>query len=170
MPPTTDLQSVGGAQLEVGLKGDLYGPVTSGYDIESRVNDNATALDFGDVACQSAAGTPTTMATCKPMASGATVIGITVRERSRVADSSGNVLYVQYSTVRILKIGWIWAQAAENVTAETACIGVVASPGAVGSTTGGAADGTTRLAFPTGCLWKQTVVSGAVGLIHMVTA
>ncbi len=168
--PTTDLNTIGGPLFDVGLKGDLAGPVGS-YDTESRINENATALDFGDVACAGVAVAPGIIGNCKPMVSGGVVLGITIRERSRQAvDVAGTFNFPQYSTVRILKVGWIWAQAAEGVTAEDACIGLVASPGAVAGATVGAANGTTRLAFPAGYLWKQTVTVGNVGLIHAVAA
>lgn len=167
--PTASLNSIGGPLFPVGIQGELAGPAES-YDIEPRVNENATALDVGDVACRGAATVPGQIGNCKPMASGAVVLGITVRERSRVADSNGNVLFAQYSTVRILKDGWIWVVAAENVTEGDSCIGVVADPASVGGTTGGAANGTTRLAFPAGAVWEQTVTTGNVGLVHIKAA
>ena len=173
MPPTTDLESIGGAVsgalFDVGFPGQLATQFGA-CDTESRVNENATALDEGDVACRGVAVSPGTIGNCKPMVSGGVVIGITVRERSRqAADVAGTFNFPQYSTVRLLKIGWIWATAAEAVTEGDACIGVVATKGAVGGATGGAVNGTTRLAFPAGWQWEQTVASAAVGLIHAVS-
>lgn len=164
---TPTLATVGGSLFGLGYQGTLQGN-TDMAEIETRMNENATALDFGDVVCRGVATTPGNIGNCRPMFTGLTVIGISVRALSEANATTGSTVnYPQNKEVPILKDGWILAIAAENVTEGDDCIGVVASLGQVGGTTGGAANGTTRLAFPASAKWQQTVTTGNVGLIHI---
>jgi len=167
--PTTSLNSIGGPLFTVGVKGELAGD-PRGYDIDPRVVDlvvNAN-LDVGEPACLGNATTPGLIGTVQPALSGGVPIGFTVRDRSKVANSSGVVLFLPGDSIGVLRHGYIWLLAAENVTQGTQCIAIVADAGLgeVGGVSAGAADGTTRLAIG-GAFWQQTVASGAVGLVRI---
>jgi hypothetical protein len=159
------LDTVGGSVFSTGLAGQCIGEP---LDVETRVNEGATGIDFGGVVCRGTAVTPGTPGKCKVMASGAVVIGLARRARSEAnADSSGVVTYGQYKEVPVVKDAWIWVKATENVTEGDDLIGVVADLTGAGGTTGGAANGTTRLAFPASAKWQQTVTTGNYGLVHV---
>lgn len=165
------LDTVGGTTFVSGFQGQLTGPVELAK-IETRINENATGIDIGVPVCRGAAqtvlGAP---GNCKPMVSGGKLIGLSSRALSEMNASTGStVLYVQFKDVPILKDGDIRVLAVENVTEGDDVIGVVASPTGCGGTTGGAADGTTRLAFLAAqgqCQWQETVASGQVGLVRI---
>jgi hypothetical protein len=169
---TTSLQSIGGPLFTVGVKGELAGD-PRGYDIEPTVVDGPIGhtIDVGEPVCRGTATTPGLINTVQPAVSGGKCVGLTVRRRDIVADSSGNVLFKPYDNVGILRIGYMWVLASENVTAGDNVIAVVANAGLgeAGGVTGGAADGTTRLTVP-GAYWQQTVGSGAVGLVRINAA
>lgn len=169
---TTSLQSIGGALFTVGVKGELAGN-PHGYDVQPFVVDGPInhTLDVGEPACRGTATTPGLIGTVQPAVSGGKVLGFTVRRRDKVADSSGVVSFKPYDEVGILRSGYIWLLASENVTDGDNCIAVVANAGLgeVAGVTGGAADGTTRLTVP-GAYWQQTVVSAAVGLVRINAA
>ncbi len=60
----------------------------------------------------------------------------------------------------------MWCLAAEAVTEGDDCLGIIGTSG-VGSVQTGAASAT-RIVVP-GAKWQQTVASGAVGLVRIVT-
>jgi hypothetical protein len=163
------LATVGGQLFATGYPGQLAATADNPI-IESRVNENATAINFGDAVVQGVATTPGNIGNVKPPVSGGVVIGLAVRALSEAntAVPAGTVNYPQFQAVPVLNDGYMWVTASENVTEGDAGVCVVASAG-IGGATGGAANGTTRLAIP-GSIWKQTVVSGSVGLIHIKTA
>lgn len=166
---TPTLATVGGQLFATGYPGQLASTVDEPV-IETRINENATAIDFGAPVCIGAATTPGNIGNCRPSITGAVVMGLAVRALSEAntAVSAGTVNYPQFQAVPVLNDGYMWVTAAENVTEGDAGVAVVAGNG-VGGATGGAANGTTRLTIP-GSIWKQTVVSGSVGLIHIKTA
>lgn len=163
------LATVGGQQFPVGYPGQLA-MIGATPVIETRINEGATALDFGGAAVQGVAVAPGNPGNCKLPVSGGVVVGLIVRALSEAntAVSAGTVNYPQYHDVPILTDGYIFCTAAEAVTEGDAAVCVVATPATMGGATGGAANGTTRLAVP-GAIWKQTVASGAVGVVRIVT-
>ena len=168
---TPTLATVGGSEFSVGCPG-LLASDPANAKIESRLNESATAQDYGDLVCRGVAVAPGVMGNCKPPVSGGVGIGIAVRALSEAntttaAGTTAVVNYAQNKTVPILKDGDIWCIAAEAVTEGDDCLGIVGTTG-IGSVQAGAANGTTRLALP-GAKWQQTVGSGAVGLVRVKT-
>lgn len=165
---TPSLATVGGQEFPVGYPGQLAFLPGGQPEIETRMNENATAIDFGAGVCRGTAVAPGTIGNTRPAFNPGVVIGFAVRALSEAntAVSAGTVNYPQYSPVPILKDGLMWVTAAaEGATEGDAAVIVVATPSTVGSATGGAANGTTRLA--TSAVWQQTVAGGAVGLIRV---
>lgn len=153
-----DLSTYGGRLRDLGYAGQIVD--TNPSTIESKINDQALAIDFGVAVARSAADD-----TCKaPTADGDKIIGITVRHAIRPADSSGNVTYAQKDAVPILRSGYVYATAYENATRGDGVISVTAQNGKLGSTTGGAA-GAGRVAVP-GALWETTTTAGQIGIIR----
>jgi hypothetical protein len=156
------LTTVGGQTPETGYAGQIAEGSTP--TIDTRSNDNATAVDFGRaVAAGSSAWT------CKPFATYADkIVGISVRGPSGAASTDGNntVNYPQYAEVPVMSSGRICVPAAENVTAEDDVIAITSGSGTLGGTTGGVANGTTRKTVK-GAKWKTTTASGSVGVIAL---
>jgi hypothetical protein len=122
-----DLSTYGGRLRDLGYAGEIVdtNPVT----IESKTNDQATAIDFGVAVARSAADN-----TCKaPSAVSDKIIGISVRHAIRPADSSNNVNYAQKDSVPILRDGYVYAVAAENVSRGDTVVALTASSGTLGS-------------------------------------
>lgn len=172
--PTPSLATVGGLQFGPYYAGEY---LSDNPEIDDRINESATAIDLGAPVCRGVATTPGVIGNCKPPVSAGVVIGISGRQASEantdtVAGVTALVNYKQNKTVPVFKDGYIACLAAENVTEGDACIAIVAGAG-MGGTTGGAADGTTRLAFaPTTAgapfaFWAETVTSGNVGKVHI---
>lgn len=154
-----DLSSYGGRLRDLGYAGEIvdFNPAA----IESKINDQATAIDFGVAVARSAADD-----TCKaPTADGDKIIGISARHAIRPADSSNNVNYAQKDAVPILKEGYIYAVAYENATRGDGVISVTAQNGKLGSTTGGAA-GAGRVVVPN-ALWETTTTAGNIGVVRI---
>lgn len=165
---TPSLATVGGMEFPVGYAGQLAKLPGGGAPlIESRVNENATAIDFGAAVCRGTVTTPGTIGATRPIFNPGVVLGFAVRslEAANTTVSAGTINYPQKSEVPILREGFMWALAGENATEGDAVVAVVASPSDLGSGTGGAANGTTRLA--TSATWQQTVTSGNIGLIKV---
>jgi len=164
------LATVGGQLLPVGYPGQLAA-IGDDPNVESCINENATAIGFGDAVCLgTTAALPGTNGSVRPPVSGGVVKGIALRALSEAntAVTAGTINYPQYHDVPVINKGYVYCLASENVTDGDAAICVVASAG-IGGATGGAANGTTRLTIP-GAIWKTTTASGAVGLVHIVTA
>jgi hypothetical protein len=156
--PTPDLSTYGGRLRDLGYAGEIVD--TNPATIESKINDQALAIDFGVAVARSAADD-----TCKaPTADADKIIGITVRNAIRPANSSGIVTYAQRDAVPILRSGYVYAVAYENATRGDGVISVTAQNGKLGSTTGGAA-GAGRVAVP-GATWETTTTAGQIGVIR----
>ena len=122
-----DLSTYGGLLRAVGYAGELVDQQTATLD--SKVNDVATAIDFGVAVARSAADN-----TCKlPTAVTHKVIGVSVRHAIRPAAADGTVNYAQYDAVPILRKGTVYAVAAENVTRGDTAVALTASAGTFGT-------------------------------------
>lgn len=154
-----DLSTYGGRLRDLGYAGQIVdtNPVT----IETLINDQATAIDFGVAVARSAADN-----TCKaPTADGDKIVGISARHAIRPADSSNNVNYAQKDAVPVLRNGFVYVTAYENATRGDGVISVTAQNGKLGSTTGGAA-GVGRVAVPN-ALWETTTAAGSIGIVRI---
>lgn len=168
------LATIGGASYPVGFAGQLALLPGGLPKIESRFQENATAIDFG--ACVAKGVTAATAGTpgfARPIANPSVGVGLAVRS---VADAStllanGTVNYPQNSMVGVLTDGYMWVLAAENAVEGDTAVAVVATPSTIGTggAGGGAGNGTTRIAIP-GCVWKTTTAAGAIGLVSITTA
>ena len=128
----------------------------------SRTNEGAPVIDFGFAVARGADSTK-----CKRVTvNGDTIVGIAVRNAAIApyATATGEVTYEQNKIVAIGKMGRMFVTALENAVEGDAVIAVVASGGALGSTTGGAA-GAGRIAI-TGAKWAEAVTAGAIGIIE----
>lgn len=122
-----DLSTYGGRLRDLGYAGEIVD--TNPATIESKTNDQATAIDFGVAVARSAAND-----TCKaPSAVSDKIIGISVRHAIRPADSSNNVTYAQKDSVPIIRDGYVYAVAAENVSRGDTVVALTASAGTLGS-------------------------------------
>lgn len=159
------LTTYGGDLHDKGYAGQVadFNPTT----IERKTNSAAVAIDFGRFVARSSADD-----TCKaPTLDADKIIGVSVRHPVMVADASGNVVYVQYYSLPIMREGYIWAIAAENAVRGDTAISITAGNGTVGSTTGGAA-GTGRIAMDgtagnIKAVWEHTTAAGEVGLLRV---
>jgi hypothetical protein len=155
-----DLSTYGGKLHDAGVAGQAadFNPST----IESKLNNNATSIDFGVAVCRS-----TTDDTCKPQLLDADpILGISVRSPTQIADpTTGEIVYKQNQVVPIMRQGYIYAKAFENTVRGDDVIAVTAQTGKLGSETGGAA-GVGRIVVP-GATWETTTTAGDVGLIRI---
>jgi hypothetical protein len=154
--PIPSLASVGGLEFDSGYAGQIAdaGPVI----IETRINESATAIDFG-VAVTRGAAVTSGVGKVKPLvSSGQVPVGISVKYAAdKVATTDGNntVNYPQYDDVPVMKEGTIWALPFEDVVEGDGVVAIPAQNGKLGGTTAGAANGTTRMAVD-GAVWLQT--------------
>lgn len=167
---TPSLATVGGQEYPVGYAGGIALIGGSPPEIEACTNENATAVDFGAAVCRGTAVVPGGVRAGRPAFNPGVVIGFAKRSLSEANTvvSAGTINYPQYTTFDLVRDGYMWVVAAENATEGDAAVIVVATPATVGSATGGAANGTTRLA--SGAVWQQTVTAAAIGLIRIKNA
>lgn len=128
----------------------------------SMTNEGAPVVDFGFAVARGADATK-----CKRVTiNGDVITGIAVRNAAIAPynQTTGEVSYEQYKVVAVGKMGRMFVTALENAAWGDAVIAVVASGGALGSTTGGAA-GAGRIAV-TGAKWAEAVTAGSVGIIE----
>lgn len=161
------LGTTGGRLLNLGLPGEMA--TTTECAVDTFINestsgglDSAGMLDFGVAVCKATADNG-----CKLVSGDSDrIVGITTRKAFVPAPTSGVIGYASGREVGLLRIGDIFATAAENVTAGDQVLALTASAGTLAGTTGGiAASG--RLVVP-GARWKTTTASGAVGIIEVI--
>lgn len=156
-----DLNSVGGRLLDLGYQGQVVD--MNDAVIETRINDLSVAVDFGNAVARSASDN-----TCKaPTVDGDVPIGIAVRHAIRPASSDGNntVNYAQRDAVPVLREGYVYVLALENVVRGTQALSITAQNGRIASTTGGAA-GAGRVAIA-GAFWETTTSAGQIGIVRV---
>jgi len=156
-----DLSSIGGRTLDAGYQGQVVDMNES--VISTFVNDLTVAIDFGNAVARSAADN-----TCKaPTVDGDIPIGIAVRHAIRPASSDGvnTVNYAQRDAVPVLREGFVYVLAYENVVRGTQALSITAQNGRVASTTGGAA-GAGRIAIA-GAFWETTTTAGQIGVVRL---
>lgn len=168
---TATLTTVGGQTFAVGYAGQLASNVTDAR-IESVLNENATAVDFGDAVCRGTVAAPGALNKGRPTFSSGVVLGLAVRQDSEANTSTAPgvtpvVNYPQNKMVPVLKEGDMWALAAETAAEGDDVLAIVGSSG-LGSVQTGATSAT-RLAVP-GCKWKNSVTVGVIGRVTITTA
>jgi hypothetical protein len=154
-----DLSTYGGKLMDIGYAGQPadFNPV----DIVTKVNEDAAAIDFGVAVARGASP-----GLCKPQDDdGDDILGISVRSPIMPADSTGEIKYLQKAAVPVMRQGYIYATAFENVVVGDGVIAVTAQSGKLSGTTAGAA-GAGRVAVP-GAVWETTTSAGQVGLIRI---
>lgn len=157
MKPT--LATPGGSLFELGYAGQLTHDL-SFQDIDHAINNTATVIDFGVVVARDGADK------CKVWGADADKpLGISVRFTTAEYASGGTTGYKRYDSVPVLRSGYIYVEAAENVTVGDAALAITAQAGKIGGTTGGAA-GTGRVAIP-GAVWETTTASGSIGKVRI---
>ena len=137
-----NLATVGGAQFPALLEGQV---ATGVVDIHlSRVCSAAAGIAFGKPVAQDGAGG------CQIADSThLQLLGISCMDRTRTRNSSGNVKYTQYAQVDILETGEIGIIATEDYHDGDQVIALFNTTfTGFGSSAGGAANGSTRLAVP----------------------
>ena len=165
------LSTTGGALLSEGIPGQIADVETA--QIISRVNSQATAIDFGVAVFWAVADDP---GTCRVQhASTDLFTGISVRHptmtSSSDADTLSTVNYAQNKPVPLLIDGAVFCQAAETVKARQQCYAIQgggagnSAAGALGSIEGGATSAT-RLAV-LNAVWLDNVTSGGVGKVRV---
>lgn len=160
-----DLSSYGGRLRDLGYAGQIAD--TNVTVIDSKINEAATAIDFGVAVARGAADD-----TCKaPTADADKLFGISARHAIRPADSSNNVNYAQRDSVPVVRSGFVYAVAYENATRGDTAISVTAQNGKIGSTTGGSA-GAGRIALDgtsgkPKVVWETTTTAGQIGLLRV---
>lgn len=153
------LNTVGGSLLALGFAGQLTHEI--GFtDIDHAVNVNASAVDFGVAVSRSGVDG------CKPFAAITDeILGISVRQSTGVYNAGGTVNYPQYSSVPVLKQGYMFVEAGENVTVGDYVVALTASAGKLGGGTGGV-PGAGRALVPGGS-WETTTAAGQIGKIRI---
>lgn len=159
------LSTFGGNSLEVGTPGQVA-DLSVGSVIDSKINENATAIDYGCAVARGASDD-----TIKPFTSYAfEIVGISVasplRPSSAAAGATPVVTYAQRDIVPVMKSGFMFVTAAENVTRGDNVIAITSGSGTLGGTTGGVANGTTRKTIK-GARWETTTTSGSIGKIFL---
>ncbi len=153
------LTTYGGILMDVGFAGQVA--TMNPKSNRDMTNTGAIAIQFGSAVARGAVNY-----SCKaPTADGDAIIGIAIRHVVMVADTSGNVAYLQNATVPVLLSGDIYAVPVANVVAGDGVISVTASNGTLSGTTAGAA-GAGRVAVP-GATWETTTTAGQVGMIRI---
>lgn len=125
-----DLSSYGGRLRDLGYAGQIVN--TNPSVIDSKINESATAIDFGVAVARGAADN-----TCKPPAAVSDkIMGISARHAIRPASADGNntVTYAQRDAVPILRDGYVYVVAAENASRGDTAVALTASSGTLGST------------------------------------
>jgi hypothetical protein len=154
-----DLATYGGDLRDIGYAGQVVNMQPS--TIESKSNEAAVNIDYGVAVARGAADN-----TCKaPVADGDKLIGISVRHAIQPADVSNNVVYERYDSVPIMRAGYVYATAFENVTRDDVVLSITAQNGKLGGVTGGAA-GAGRVALPN-AKWETTTAAGALGVVRI---
>jgi hypothetical protein len=167
---TPTLNSAGGDLFAAGYAGQIADaePVQS----DSFINSNATTIDFGIVVARDT----TQGRACRPVAAdGDELLGISIRDPIVQAVDPTNVVlgYKQYDSVRVLRDGVIYVQAAETVRAGDQALMLTAGgsgnsqAGAIGGSAGGPA-GAGRIDIP-GAIWEDATASGAIGRVRIKT-
>jgi hypothetical protein len=158
------LSTYGSYQRQIGYAGELVDQ--NPFESESLMNDQAVAVQFGTAVARSAADN-----TCKaPAADADKIIGVALRHAIMPTSgaSVGGTNAVQYNQnieVPVLRQGFVYVVAYENVTRGDAAISITAQNGQIGGTTGGA-PGAGRVAIPGGT-WETTTAAGAVGIVRI---
>lgn len=158
------LNTYGGALRDIGYAGQVVdgNPVT----IMSKTNELAGAIDFGIAVARGASDD-----TCKVIsADGHLPIGMSVRHAIRPA-VAGVVNYVQYDSVPVMYIGFMYVVAYETVVRGEVAISVTAQGGKLSGPTAGAAgagrvscDGTGGKAR---IVWETSTTAGNVGIVRV---
>jgi hypothetical protein len=152
-----DLSTYGGKLLTIGYAGQAAD--FNNVEAVTRINESATVIDLGRPVARG-----TDDRGCKPWgADGDKLIGISMRSGVIVADTSNNINYSQYDEVAVMKRGWIFAEAAENVVDGDPVLVVTASSKFGGVSAGAAGAG--RVAVP-GATWETTTAAGEIGLLR----
>lgn len=132
-----DLSTYGGFLRDLGYAGGLVD--MNDYAAQDMVNDSATAIDFGVfVARSGAAGANdgSGIGRCKAVgASTDVIVGLSIKfPATQVAvPPNDTVLFNQYDAVPVLRRGWIYAIAYENVTQGDQACAIVAQTGQAGT-------------------------------------
>lgn len=164
---SVNLGTTGGRLLDLGLPGELA--TTTECAIDTFINeqttgglDSAGMLDFGRAVCKATADNG-----CKLISGDSDrVVGITTRKSFVPAPASGIIGYASGREVGVLRIGDIFALAAENVREGDQVLALTSGGGTLAGTQGGVA-GTGRLVVP-GARWKTTTTAGEVGIIEVL--
>jgi hypothetical protein len=155
-----DLNSYGGLEIDIGCDGQILD--SSIASVETRINQSATAIEYGRAVVEAANDGCAMLAT----GTGVKICGISVKNVQHAKDPSGNgTNYPQYDPVDVMKIGPMCITALENADDGDAVIAVVAQNGRLGSVKNGAADGTTRILVPN-TYWKGAQTAGSKGKIQ----
>ena len=155
-----NLTTYGGLLRDKGYEGQIanLNPVTT----HDKINENVLAVAFGRAVARGAADN----GCYAPLIDGDVIIGISGRHATMPASfSAGDVNFVQFAAVPVVKEGDIYAIAIETTNQGDGVISLTASNGTLGSTTGGAA-GAGRVAVP-GATWETDTAAGELGLIRI---
>ena len=155
--PTLDF---GGPLFEPGYPGLLN---HSGIPavIDSKINEGAVAIDFGQGVARGATDNTCTAVTATTTAD--QLLGLTVRAVLNVANLQNEVLYLQRDTVPILKSGWIWVVVAADVV-RGGKVGISTTAASLGQV-GPAGTGYLELA---GAVFDSSATAGKLALVHII--
>jgi hypothetical protein len=154
------LDTYGGLLFELGYDGQIA--TLNPHVTDSKINESATAIQFGRAVARGAEDNTAKV----PAADSDQIIGIAARQLVGVADQNGVTAYAQGVAVPVLKLGFVFATAAEATTRGDGVISITAGGGTLGSVTGGAA-GTGRVAIP-GATWETSTAAGEIGVVRIV--
>lgn len=155
-----DLGTVGGLTFNRGYAGQ---EADSASMVRiSRVVEPAGGLAWGAPVGQGAAGG------CKPYDGTSLFLGVARKQPQHPAASSGTAKYAQGDSATIIEEGSVFILAGENGRDGDEVIMVVAEGVATwGSSQGGAANGTTRVATPGQCTYEGAAVAGTIAKIRL---
>jgi hypothetical protein len=158
---TPSLATPGGLLKATGYEGQiatLDHPITI-----SRKNEGATAIAFGRAVARGASGGCVAVSGDSDV-----VIGLSIRDMTLTpasTDGNNTTTYAQYAMVGLLRDGFMYAAAAEDVRDGDQVIALTTGGGTLAGTKGGVA-GAGRL-LVTGAVWQEAVTSGSIGIIRI---
>lgn len=167
---TPSLATSGGTQQGLGYPGGLADGTQN--IIDSAVNENATAIDIGVPVARGAATTHPPFNARPFVADTDDILGISHRHAADlVADPTTNVInFARYITFSVVRVGRVYAVAAENVRAGDQVLIITAGANVNSTCFGSSVSGVAaagRVAFK-GARWRTTTASGLLGIIELI--
>ncbi|AAF84385.1 hypothetical protein XFUD_07180 [Xylella fastidiosa] len=155
-----DLSTYGGRLLDLGVAGQVIDLNTSG--LYNYKNAGETPIDFGLFVARG----PKDNTCCLPGSDAISILGVSVRHVTMVADEAGQVRYAPHAMVPVLEIGRIWVICEDGCRPDDPVLIRIAGTGALGAARS-AAIASETIPYPQ-ARWDSTTAPGALGVIRIL--